>query len=80
MFYNLWLNAGKICRRKFFFSKMNPFTVFFKDFDQKLQDPFLKSHRDFFSLKHRSGAAFVTHSVCNTLGINIVEQCFYAQQ
>ena len=38
---NLWLNAGKIHRKKFFLTKMNPFTVFFTDFDDKLQDPFL---------------------------------------
>ena len=41
MFYNLWLNVGKIRRKKFFLTKMNPFPAFFKDFDHKIQDPFL---------------------------------------
>ena len=44
----MWLNTGKLRRKKFCLTKMNPFTVFFKDFDHKVQDPFLnKSQRNY---------------------------------
>ena len=47
----MWLNAGKVHRKKFFLTKMNSFTVCFKDFDHKLLDLFLISHKDFLHLK-----------------------------
>ena len=35
------VKCWKIRRKKFFLTKINPFTVFLTDFDHKLQDPFL---------------------------------------
>ena len=80
MFKNLWLNAGKIPRKNFFLTKMNPFTVFFKDFDHKLQYLFLNKSQELFLSKGLSGDASVTLSIFNILGINILEQYFYTQQ
>ena len=56
---------------------MNPFTVFFKNFDPKYQDPFLNKSLWQFFPKQLSEAA-ITLSIC--IGINVLKQYFYIQQ
>ena len=48
MSQSLWLNAGKIRKKKFFLTKMVFFTIFLINFDHKLQDPFLNKSQGLF--------------------------------
>ena len=45
------LNGDKICMKKFFLTKMNPFMVFFTDFDHKLHDLLLNKSWGLFLSK-----------------------------
>ena len=71
--HSIYHSSGEI-RRKFFLTIMNPFTVFFTDFDHKLQDSFLNKSSGLFYPKRLSETASITLFICNTLGMNILEE------
>ena len=75
-----YVGRSSFDQNKSFLTKMNPLTIFFMDLDHKLQDLFLVSHRDFFIQSAFLGLHLISLSICNKLGINILEQYFYTQQ